>query len=86
MANYELMVILNPEAGEQSLKASVDGINKLLKDAKAKIVSEDVWGDKKLAYKIKGSETRKYYKRSSYKNYWRRKKNGYVYTCYKQIL
>jgi len=60
MANYELMVILNPEAGEESLKASVDGINKLLKSVKAKVASEDVWGDKKLAYKIKGSETGHY--------------------------
>lgn len=56
MANYELMVILNPEAGEESLKASVDGIKKLLKNAKAKVVNEDVWGERKLAYKIKGNE------------------------------
>ena len=60
MANYELMVILNPEAWEESLKTSVDGIKKLLKNAKAKVVNEDVWGDKKLAYKIKGSETGHY--------------------------
>lgn len=60
MANYELMVILNPEAGEESLKASVDGIKKLLSEADAKVVSEDVWGDKKLAYKIKWSETGHY--------------------------
>jgi ribosomal protein S6 len=53
MANYELMVILNPEAGEESLSASVDGIKKLLSDADAKVVNEDVWGNKKLSYKIK---------------------------------
>ncbi len=60
MANYELMMILNPEAGDDSLKASVDGVNKLLKAAKAKVASEDVWGAKKLAYKINGSETGHY--------------------------
>jgi ribosomal protein S6 len=53
MANYELMVILNPEAGEESLTASVDGIKKLLSEADAKVVNEDVWGEKKLSYKIK---------------------------------
>lgn len=56
MANYELMMILNPAAGEESLSESVDGIKKVLKTAKAKIEKEDVWGEKKLAYKIKGSE------------------------------
>ncbi len=60
MANYEHMVILNPEAGEESLTASIDGIKKLLSEADAKVVSEDVWGDKKLAYKIKWSETGHY--------------------------
>lgn len=60
MANYELMVILDPQAWEQSLKSSVDGINKLLKDVKAKVVNEDVWGEKKLSYKIKWSETGHY--------------------------
>lgn len=56
MANYEMMMILNPEAWESQLKASIDGVKKALKDVKAKITNEDVWGDKKLAYKIKGSE------------------------------
>lgn len=60
MANYEFMMILNPEVWEKELKASVDGVKKLLKEAKAKVINEDVMGDKKLAYKIKGSETGHY--------------------------
>jgi len=60
MANYELMMILNPEAGEKELADTVDGVKKALKEAKAKVVNEDVWGDKKLAYKINGSETGHY--------------------------
>jgi len=55
MANYELMMILDPAIGEESLSATTDTVKKLLKDAKAKIVKEDVWGEKKLSYKIKGS-------------------------------
>ncbi len=56
MANYELMMILNPAIWEESLWASIDGIKKILKEEKVKITNEDVWGEKKLAYKIKGSE------------------------------
>jgi small subunit ribosomal protein S6 len=57
MANYELMMILNPQAGEEALKASVDVVEKLLKGAKVKGLKKDEWGEKKLAYKIKGSDT-----------------------------
>lgn len=52
MANYELMMILDPKAGEKVITASVDGVKKALKDVKAKVTNEDVWGEKKLAYKI----------------------------------
>ena len=57
MANYELMMILNPEAGEEALKASVDGVEKLLKAAKVTGLKKDDLGEKKLAYKSKGSDT-----------------------------
>jgi len=60
MANYELMMILNPEAGEKELTSSIETIEKLLKAQKAKGIKKDVWGDKKLAYKINGSETGHY--------------------------
>lgn len=60
MANYELMMILNPAVGEEALTSSIDGIKKVLAEAKATIEKEDVWGEKKLAYKIKGSDTGHY--------------------------
>ena len=60
MAQYECMMILNPAAWETELTASVDGVKKALTDVKAKIEKEDVWGSKKLAYKINGSETGHY--------------------------
>ena len=56
MAQYEFMMILDPSVWEESLNASIDGVKKALKDVKAKIEKEDVWGEKKLAYKINGSE------------------------------
>ena len=60
MAQYELMMILSPTAGEEALTASIDGVKSVLSDAGAKITKEDVWGEKKLAYKIKSS-TKGYY-------------------------
>ncbi len=57
MANYELMMILNPSVGEENITASIDAVKKELSNAEAKIVKEDVWGEKKLAYKIKSSDT-----------------------------
>lgn len=57
MANYELMMILNPSVGEENINASISGVKDALRDAGAKISNEDVWGEKKLAYKINRSET-----------------------------
>ncbi len=57
MANYELMMIVNPEIGEKDIKTTTDSVEKVLKDAGAKSIKKDEWGEKKFAYKIKRSET-----------------------------
>lgn len=56
MANYEMMVILDPSQSEADSKKAITTIGKIIKDAGGKIGKEDVWGEKKLAYKIHGSE------------------------------
>lgn len=56
MANYELMMIFNPAAGQEELTASIDNVKTRLSNAGATISQEDVWGEKKMAYKIKGSD------------------------------
>lgn len=56
MAQYELMMILDPSVGEEALTESIDGVKKHLKKVKAKVEKEDIWGEKKLAYKIQRSE------------------------------
>ena len=56
MANYELMLILDPSLSEEDRNAGLDELKELLKTNEAKIEKEDVWGDKKLAYKINNSE------------------------------
>lgn len=57
MANYELMLILNPSVEDSARETSLKDLKALLKSNKAKVESEDVWGEKKLAYKINKSET-----------------------------
>lgn len=56
MANYELMLIVNPSISEEDRNKSLDVVKALLKKNSAKITKEDIWGDKKLAYKINKSE------------------------------
>ena len=56
MANYELMVITDPSLSEEERTKSLDELKKLFKDNSVTIEKEDVWGDKKLAYKINKSE------------------------------
>ena len=56
MANYELMVIINPTLSEEERNTSVGSLKELLEKNSVKIEKEDVWGDKKMAYKINGSD------------------------------
>jgi small subunit ribosomal protein S6 len=55
MAQYELMMILSPTAGQEQLDASIAAVKNALSEAGATIEKEDVWGEKKMAYKIKNS-------------------------------
>ncbi|MBT3852725.1 30S ribosomal protein S6 [bacterium] len=56
MINYELMTIVDPTISEEERNASIDELKALLKKNSVKIEKEDVWGDKKMAYKINGSD------------------------------
>jgi len=52
MVNYELMMIVDPTLSDEERTAKIDAVKSVLDKAGAKIIKEDVWGDKKLAYKI----------------------------------
>lgn len=56
MAQYELMLILDPNVWQEDRDASLKNIKKELKKHKIKVEKEDVWGERKLAYKINSSE------------------------------
>lgn len=56
MANYELMAIIDPTVSEEDRNASISELKELFKKNSVKIEKEDVWGDKKMAYKINKSD------------------------------
>lgn len=56
MVNYELMLIVNPVISEEERNASIDILKALFTKNEVKIEKEDIWGDKKLAYKINKSD------------------------------
>ena len=56
MAKYELMLIINPAISEDQRNASVSDLKALFAKNEVTISKEDVWWDKKLAYKINSSD------------------------------
>ncbi|MCF6353365.1 MAG: 30S ribosomal protein S6 [Cyclobacteriaceae bacterium] len=52
MNNYETVFILTPVLSGDQVKDAVKEYAKVLKDSGAKIVNEENWGLKKLAYQI----------------------------------
>ena len=52
MQEYELTVLIHPDL-EAQIDKTVDELKKLISDNGGKIVKEDNWGKKKLAYTIK---------------------------------
>ena len=47
---YETVFIMTPVLSDDQVKETVKKFAKILKDGKAKIVHEEKWGLKKLAY------------------------------------
>ncbi len=56
MANYELMLIIKPNLSEEDRDSSIENLKSLFEQNEAKIEKEDIWWDKKLAYKINKSD------------------------------
>jgi small subunit ribosomal protein S6 len=52
MKEYELVTLYHPDL-EVDIKAATDKVAKIIEGAKGKIVAEDDWGRRKLAYPIK---------------------------------
>ncbi|MDD3737930.1 MAG: 30S ribosomal protein S6 [Lentimicrobiaceae bacterium] len=59
--NYETVFILTPVLSEDQMKEAVQKIVKFLKEKGAKIIFEDNWGLRKLAYPIQKKSNGFYY-------------------------
>ena len=57
MKNYETVFILTPVLSEDQMKDAVGKFKKVLTDGGAKIINEENWGLKKLAYPIQHKKT-----------------------------
>ena len=55
MKEYELVVLYHPDL-EADIAKATDKVAKIITSAKGKIVEQDDWGRKKLAYPIKGEK------------------------------
>ncbi len=58
---YETVFIVTPVLSDVQVKEAVDKYKKLIKENNAKVVHEEDWGLKKLAYPIKHKSTGFYY-------------------------
>ena len=56
MAKYELMLILNSSASDEDRTTLLTTVKEILESNSWKIEKEDIWGDKKMAYKINGTD------------------------------
>ena len=52
MKNYEIMFIVRPDLGEDTVKSTVKSLEKILTDRKAKITLSKELGQKEFAYEI----------------------------------
>jgi small subunit ribosomal protein S6 len=55
MNQYEIAVLYHPDL-EVDLSKGEDRVKKIITDNGGKVVAEDNWGKRKLAYNIKGNE------------------------------
>lgn len=60
LSRYELMMIFDPNTGEEGSMKEVEKIKKNIQDLGGKVTNEDFWGLRDLAYRIK-KESRGYY-------------------------
>ncbi|MBT3865224.1 30S ribosomal protein S6 [Candidatus Peregrinibacteria bacterium] len=52
LLKYELMLILDPDLGEEGTAKQLETIKKYIKSAGGNVVQEDLWGVRDLAYRI----------------------------------
>ena len=53
LQDYELVVIISPEVGEETLEAAIDNVSKFITGSGGTISNVEKWGKRKLAYPIR---------------------------------
>jgi small subunit ribosomal protein S6 len=53
MAQYELILVVQPEMEEEPLKALVEKVSQTIRDLGGQVVQVDTWGRRRMAYSIK---------------------------------
>ena len=53
--DYELVVIISPEVGDESLDSVIDNVSRFITESGGAVADVERWGKKKLAYPIKNS-------------------------------
>jgi small subunit ribosomal protein S6 len=53
LRDYELTIVIAPEASEEQLEASVESISRYVTDRGGSVSDVERWGKRKLAYPIK---------------------------------
>ena len=61
MNHYETVFIMNPVLSDEQMRETVQKFTQLLKESKAKIIAEENWGLKKMAYSIQKKKTGFYF-------------------------
>jgi small subunit ribosomal protein S6 len=52
MRTYEVLFILSPQAAEEEIQTAITDFRQIAETSGAKLVSEDAWGRRRLAYSI----------------------------------
>ena len=61
MRDYEMMIIIDPELGDERISQKIEEVKELIEKGGGKVEKTDDWGIKKFAYPIKKREEGYYY-------------------------
>ncbi|MBI4199624.1 MAG: 30S ribosomal protein S6, partial [Chloroflexi bacterium] len=60
MRNYELVVVLSPEADDEGVAKAMERVNRSITEAGGQLAHQEQWGMRKLAYPIRRYREGKY--------------------------
>lgn len=53
MRDYEMVMVVSPEGGEEGFTAAIERVSQLIRDRGGEVKAVDRWGKRRLAYPIK---------------------------------